>query len=122
MKRRRASLALKKGHSGIRGWICLDNTRQFISTTSLLYKNYTVLKYGKKNLIPNALTTCDKHCIKNERGAVAQLGERMTGSHEAEGSIPFSSTIFLLNIWAGFQLPPRLGASPFAKRQGVFRA
>ena len=27
-------------------------------------------------------------------GAVAQLGERMTGSHEVEGSIPFSSTIF----------------------------
>jgi hypothetical protein len=26
-------------------------------------------------------------------GAVAQLGERMTGSHEVEGSIPFSSTI-----------------------------
>ncbi len=25
-------------------------------------------------------------------GAVAQLGERMTGSHEANGSIPFSST------------------------------
>ena len=42
----------------------------------------------------DSLTTCDKHCIKNERGAVAQLGERMTGSHEAEGSIPFSSTNF----------------------------
>ena len=25
-------------------------------------------------------------------GAVAQLGERMTGSHEVDGSIPFSST------------------------------
>ena len=25
-------------------------------------------------------------------GAVAQLGERMTGSHEVEGSIPFGST------------------------------
>ncbi len=27
-------------------------------------------------------------------GAVAQLGERMTGSHEARGSIPLSSTKF----------------------------
>ena len=25
-------------------------------------------------------------------GAVAQLGERVTGSHEVKGSIPFSST------------------------------
>ncbi len=25
-------------------------------------------------------------------GAVAQMGERMTGSHEARGSIPLSST------------------------------
>jgi hypothetical protein len=30
--------------------------------------------------------------LSASRGAVAQLGERMTGSHEAEGSIPFSST------------------------------
>ena len=28
------------------------------------------------------------------RGAVAQLGERLNGIQEAEGSIPFSSTIF----------------------------
>jgi len=26
-------------------------------------------------------------------GAVAQLGERLTGSQEVDGSIPFSSTI-----------------------------
>ena len=26
------------------------------------------------------------------RGAVAQMGERMTGSHEVRGSIPLSST------------------------------
>ena len=31
-------------------------------------------------------------------GAVAQLGERMTGSHEVEGSIPFSSTNFFNNL------------------------
>ena len=29
------------------------------------------------------------------RGAVAQLGERLNGIQEVEGSIPFSSTIFL---------------------------
>ncbi len=28
------------------------------------------------------------------RGAVAQLGERLNGIQEVEGSIPFSSTIF----------------------------
>ena len=27
-----------------------------------------------------------------KKGAVAQMGERMTGSHEARGSIPLSST------------------------------
>lgn len=27
-------------------------------------------------------------------GALAQLGERMTGSHEVSGSIPLCSTIF----------------------------
>ena len=30
----------------------------------------------------------------SNRGAVAQLGERLTGSQEVNGSIPFSSTIF----------------------------
>jgi hypothetical protein len=30
----------------------------------------------------------------NSCGAVAQLGERMTGSHEVRGSIPLGSTIF----------------------------
>ncbi len=29
----------------------------------------------------------------NMGGAVAQLGERLTGSQEVDGSIPFSSTI-----------------------------
>ena len=29
------------------------------------------------------------------RGAVAQLGERLNGIQEADGSIPFSSTILL---------------------------
>ena len=35
-----------------------------------------------------------------ECGAVAQLGERMTGSHEVRGSIPLSSTIslYLLDV------------------------
>gem|GEM_PF-4688713 len=36
-------------------------------------------------------------------GAVAQLGERMTGSHEVDGSIPFSSTnlAFRLTVQVG---------------------
>ena len=41
-------------------------------------------KEGIRNPDPNG---------KKNVGAVAQLGERMTGSHEAEGSTPFSSTI-----------------------------
>ena len=39
---------------------------------------------------------------KKTSGAVAQLGERMTGSHEAEGSIPFSSTKYYQAL-AAFQ-------------------
>ena len=34
------------------------------------------------------------YCYKKYRGAVAQLGECLTGSQEVEGSIPFSSTSF----------------------------
>ena len=30
--------------------------------------------------------------IQKIKGAVAQMGERMTGSHEVRGSIPLSST------------------------------
>ncbi len=42
----------------------------------------------------------------NERlGAVAQMGERMTGSHEVRGSIPLSST--KENQWLR-QIPPDL--------------
>jgi hypothetical protein len=33
-------------------------------------------------------------CYKNTRGAVAQLGERLTGSQEVDSSILFSSTSF----------------------------
>ena len=32
--------------------------------------------------------------VRKSGGAVAQLGERLTGSQEVDGSIPFSSTIF----------------------------
>ena len=32
-------------------------------------------------------------------GAVAQLGERLTGSQEVDGSIPFSSTNFSKQVW-----------------------
>ena len=47
------------------------------------------------------------------KGAVAQLGERMTGSHEARGSNPLSSTnLYTTNrhaaMRAGFLLPWRL--------------
>ena len=33
--------------------------------------------------------------LKIPHGAVAQLGERVNGIHEAEGSIPFSSTTWV---------------------------
>ena len=32
-------------------------------------------------------------CAPSDRGAVAQLGERLNGIQEVDGSIPFSSTI-----------------------------
>ena len=35
---------------------------------------------------------------KHFTGAVAQLGERMTGSHEVRGSIPLGSTIFFSHL------------------------
>ena len=35
-------------------------------------------------------------------GAVAQLGERVNGIHEVEGSIPFSSTYILPQKWMRF--------------------
>ena len=41
------------------------------------------------------------------RGAVAQLGERLTGSQEVDGSIPFSSTISISR--GGRQFHGRLG-------------
>ena len=33
-------------------------------------------------------------CLQCSRGAVAQLGERLNGIQEVEGSIPFGSTRF----------------------------
>ena len=33
--------------------------------------------------------------VKFPHGAVAQLGERVNGIHEVEGSIPFSSTVVI---------------------------
>jgi hypothetical protein len=42
------------------------------------------------------------------QGAVAQLGERMNGIHEARGSIPLSSTKKIQRV-AGF----RYGLQPF---------
>jgi hypothetical protein len=43
-------------------------------------------------------------------GAVAQLGERLTGSQEVDGSIPFSST---KEIFKGLVTPETAGAAPF---------
>jgi hypothetical protein len=53
---------------------------------------------GKKNTqernLPNELTIFPILCYLILIGAVAQLGERLNGIQEADGSIPFSSTIF----------------------------
>ena len=52
---------------------------------------------------PAALTPSPPACYKekdsiflSQHGPVAQLGARMTGSHEVEGSNPSRSTIYLL--------------------------
>jgi hypothetical protein len=37
--------------------------------------------------------TASADFLSRQIGAVAQLGERMTGSHEVRGSIPLGSTI-----------------------------
>ena len=51
---------------------------------------------GGIDYISRALDALGRRAGKTEKiscGAVAQLGERMTGSHEVEGSIPLSSAI-----------------------------
>ena len=50
----------------------------------------TIKHYIKKNID----TFFNFFIIKNSYGAVAQMGERMTGSHEVRGSSPLSSTKF----------------------------
>ncbi len=39
-----------------------------------------------------------EYVILYVRGAVAQLGERLNGIQEVDGSIPFSSTIFFNDL------------------------
>ena len=47
--------------------------------------------------------------LLSQIGAVAQLGERMTGSHEVRGSIPLGSTKIRNNL-----RPPMCSVSEFA--------
>jgi hypothetical protein len=47
-------------------------------------------------------------CIDPPSGAVAQLGERMTGSHEVRGSIPLGST----NHFNDLKLMEEIDAAP----------
>jgi hypothetical protein len=49
--------------------------------------------------------------LRGPRGAVAQLGERLNGIQEVDGSIPFSST----NLAA---FPPRAEEAAVAHRMG----
>jgi prevent-host-death family protein len=49
-------------------------------------------------------------------GAIAQLGERVTGSHEVVGSSPTSS----INSWSAETLPTLLGSNPFRDRFGYW--
>ncbi len=44
-------------------------------------------------------------CLVNQNGAVAQLGERMTGSHEVRGSIPLGSTNNINNSGHPLRMP-----------------
>jgi hypothetical protein len=41
-------------------------------------------------------------CAPSDRGAVAQLGERLNGIQEVDGSIPFSSTKLLAFLDFGY--------------------
>ena len=45
-------------------------------------------------------------------GAVAQLGERLTGSQEVDGSIPFSSTILRARRLLGRRKPSSMSSIP----------
>jgi hypothetical protein len=44
------------------------------------------------NALKNLILFSEFCILRNIKGAVAQLGERMTGSHEVVGSSPISST------------------------------
>jgi hypothetical protein len=44
-------------------------------------------------LLHTFIFICYPQTLSDSNGAVAQLGERMNGIHEVEGSIPFGSTI-----------------------------
>src|SRR5438093_11331592 len=59
-------------------------TRTKLGQTALVAAGSLVDAESQAVVNPDAYTT---------GGAVAQLGERLTGSQEVDGSIPFSSTI-----------------------------
>ena len=45
-----------------------------------------------ENVLPGPLLSARRNPSAERRGAVAQLGERLNGIQEVDGSIPFSST------------------------------
>src|SRR5438093_9751505 len=87
-------------------------TRTKLGQTALVAAGSLVDAESQAVVNPNAYTT---------GGAVAQLGERLTGSQEVDGSIPFSSTILSSrdpavwqDVWQvrGHLSPPDVPACP----------
>ena len=73
---------------------------KFWKTIILIVFNF-VNTLLSQNLIKYLLTHLSPFVNFSNFGAVAQLGERMTGSHEVDGSIPFSSTKHLKKVGLG---------------------
>ena len=65
--------------------------------------------------MPNELTIFPILCYLILIGAVAQLGERLNGIQEADGSIPFSSTNENKGLSRGILLDPFLFHRFFTK-------
>ena len=68
----------------------------------MVAKGFRILQLHLGQLVPRRLESAtfllyhgsqdDFGRARDRHGAVAQLGERMTGSHEVRGSIPLGST------------------------------
>ncbi len=81
------------GSHEVRGSIPLSSTKNYhfnYWSPELSFSPFEIAMVKMNFLLTQENGSSTKHNVFN--GAVAQLGERMAGSHEVRGSIPLSST------------------------------